>query len=316
MQAKVQCKGYVKPTNTLKKSPKCVYTLTQNIQCLSNKKILQVRDTLQNNDFDILLFSEHWQSEANINLIKIPNFELADFYARKNACRVGTCIFVKDNLGKYEKISGVQALCTEFHFEVSCIKFIAENLIFCSFYRSPDGDIDIFLSKLEDLLQLLTKNNKSRIVIAGDFNINFVVDNNISSQCINMFTSFGFVKQIDASTRFSKTTATCIDNVFTNFDSTQSDVVDLDLSDHCGIKSNFHMNPKPSSAFGRFRSKVNDTNIAKAKNDLKGINFVDILNNAPLKNKFGVFSELFETVVNKYMPITEKKKKQYTNTII
>ena len=140
---------------------------------------------------------------------------------------------------------------------------------------------------------------------------NFAVDSNTSAQCIDIFTYFGFVKQIEDSTHFSKTTDTCIDNVFTNFDSTNSNVVELELSDHCGIRSNFKMNPKPSLKFSRFRSKVNDDNIAKAKNELKEINFVDILKKAPLKNKFGFFSDLFQTVIFKHMQITEKKKKNF-----
>ena len=56
----------------------------------------------------------------------------------------------------------------------------------------------------------------------------------------------------------------------------------------------------------------NITNIAKVKSELKDINFVDILQNVPLKNKFNVFSDMFETVINKHMPITEKKRKQFT----
>ena len=74
------------------------------------------------------------------------------------------------------------------------------------------------------------------------------------------------------------------------------------------------MNPKPSFTFGRFRSKVNPSNIDKVKSELNKINLVNFLDKVPLKNKYGVFSDLFKYIINNHMPVLEKKKKQFTKS--
>ena len=118
---------------------------------------------------------------------------------------------------------------------------------------------------------------------------------------------------MDISTRYGKNFETCIDNVFTNFDSSNSNVIDLDLSDHCGIKSKFYMNPKPSFTFGRFRSKVNPSNIDKVKSELNKINLVNFLDKVPLKNKYGVFSDVFKYIINNHMPVLKKRRNSLQN---
>ena len=128
--------------------PKSINILTQNIQCLSNKKTLQLRDTLEFNKFDILMFSEHWQKDENINLIKLPNFKLGDYYARKSSCRGGSCIYINDKLDNFNKMNNIKVLCSDLHFEISCIQFTSDKIIFGSFYRSPHADIQIVFSKL------------------------------------------------------------------------------------------------------------------------------------------------------------------------
>ena len=59
---------------------------------------------------------------------------------------------------------------------------------------------------------------------------------------------------------------------------------------------------------------MNEYNIAKAKSELKDIHFIDILQKAPLHKKYHVFFYLFDSVINKHMPITEKKRKKLIQT--
>ena len=167
----------------------------------------------------------------------------------------------------------------------------------------------MFFDKHENLLNLVTVDAKSKILIAGDFNINFFVDSSATLECLNIFNSFGFTKQIDKTTRKCKTNETCIDNVFTNFQLSQSTVIDLDLSDHYGIKTNIKINSKRPINFTRFRSRVNADNIAKVKYDLNDLKLIEIFKNAPDNKKCSVFSETFNAIINKHMPIAEKKKK-------
>jgi exonuclease III len=43
-------------------------------------------------------------------------------------------------------------------------------------YRSPTGDFDTFIEKLEETLNLLFL-NAVNLIICGDFNVNFMIDN-------------------------------------------------------------------------------------------------------------------------------------------
>ena len=200
----------------------------------------------------------------------------------------------------------------EFDFEICCVKFCEENIIICSLYRSPDGNIDIFFEKLEELLQLLSDNSNNRVLIGGDFNINFLIQNHISTLCQNIFASFGFQQQIHSYTRVSKNLKTCIDNIFVNFDSTSSTEVDHQLSDYYGIQSSFLLNSEPEYSYSRYRSMMNDNNMLKTKTDLKNIEWVKILENVPEENKFDVFFEIFDKTVTSNMPVKEKKFKSNT----
>jgi exonuclease III len=45
-----------------------------------------------------------------------------------------------------------------------------------SVYRSPSGNFDTFVMKLEEILNILFQ-NKVNLVICGDFNVNFMTNN-------------------------------------------------------------------------------------------------------------------------------------------
>ena len=262
---------------------------------------------LENNDFQILIFSEHWLKSENISLVKIPYFELANQFCRKDAKHGGTCIYVNEKLKNFEQMNNLDSLSIEFDFELSSIKFCNDEIIICSLYRSPDGNIDVFFEKLEELLQILSENSKNRVAIAGDFNINFLIQNHISTQCQDIFASFGYQQQIYSPTRECKNSKTCIDNIFVNFESTTSKVINLHLSDHFGIETSLHIKPETHYIHTRFRSKVNENNIEKVKSELQKIEWLKILDKIPDKNKFEAFFDIFDKIVSSTMPVKEKK---------
>jgi hypothetical protein len=65
--------------------------------------------------------------------------------------------------------------CIEQDFAVCAIRLIHSpvNLCVLSVYRSPSGNFDTFLMKLEGILNILSQ-NQVNLVICGDFNVNFM----------------------------------------------------------------------------------------------------------------------------------------------
>ena len=84
-------------------------------------------------------------------------------------------------------------------------------------YRPPNTDIKLFNDNLEAILDTIKKENKT-CYIMGDFNINILNhDTNIpTSEFVDTMFSYGYLPLINRPTRVCSTTATLIDNIYTN----------------------------------------------------------------------------------------------------
>jgi hypothetical protein len=80
-------------------------------------------------------------------------------------------------------------------------------------YGSPRGDFTNFLKRLDLILQKLY-NNKYNIVICGDVNVNYFMDNNRRSQLDAVLHSYNLMGIVEFPTRFGLNSQTAIDNVF------------------------------------------------------------------------------------------------------
>lgn len=124
--------------------------------------------------------------------------------------------------------------CVEKHFEICCIKcsFNSQNTYICSVYRTPNSDINLFLEKISLVLDELYS-SKSRFVICGDVNVNFLSAENSSCKAlINVFLEYNIKPTIFRLTRITKNYESCIDNIFTDIEFLSVDVFDNEISDH------------------------------------------------------------------------------------
>ncbi|KAK9692457.1 Endonuclease-reverse transcriptase [Popillia japonica] len=112
-------------------------------------------------------------------------------------------------------------------------------------YRSPDSVVAQFLEAMSTILiKILQQYNKGvRIILAGDFNINVTANNRDSRDLLNTLLSFGLKHTITQATRIQGSSASTIDNVFTNLHDFTSSVLAVGLSDHKGIQFNIKKQP-------------------------------------------------------------------------
>ena len=94
------------------------------------------------------------------------------------------------------------------------------NIIILSLYKPPDVDIRLFDSTFSKFLKNLTgKNNKKKIIITADWNIDLLkasTDNKVDRFLNNMI-SFGLLPTITIPTRITDSeSATLVDDIFTN----------------------------------------------------------------------------------------------------
>jgi hypothetical protein len=87
------------------------------------------------------------------------------------------------------------------------------NLCIFAVYRSPRVDFTNFLKQLDSILQKLY-NNKYNIVIYGNVNVNYLIDNNQRSQLDAVLHSYNLAGIVEFPTRFGLNSQTAIDNVY------------------------------------------------------------------------------------------------------
>lgn len=221
-----------------------VSLLHYNIQGIRNKlPELEIYLTSNNLKPDIILISEHWLRQDNINLLRtFPNYKLSGYFAREQEDRGGSSILLRKNLNftirediiLYAEIINFEIACTE----VSLThKLEKNNIIILAIYRTPNSNTDILLDKLELILNKLhheTTKKQKKLIIAGDFNINVLENNSTKDkyELIQLMNSHNMVMNFNKPTRITKTSATCIDNIFTNFIIDSSQIIEPGLADH------------------------------------------------------------------------------------
>ena len=107
------------------------------------------------------------------------------------------------------------------------------NLIIANVYRPPQGDVDDFISYLENSLDNLNLVNKD-VFILGDMNIDVSDKKAHDSKKLTAFIlPNGLTNCIRNPTRYCSTKASCIDHIYTNSAMvSDSGVLDINISDH------------------------------------------------------------------------------------
>ncbi|KAG6453216.1 hypothetical protein O3G_MSEX008022 [Manduca sexta] len=124
----------------------------------------------------------------------------------------GTMILIKDGVTHKDR-QDIVKLSVERVCEVACAE--TSGYIILYVYRPPSSNILAFISKMEDILKKLKMNNN--ILVCGDFNIDLLVDSTDKRLFLNLLQSFNLNCQFLEPTRLTTTSATCIDNVISNF---------------------------------------------------------------------------------------------------
>lgn len=210
--------------------------LHQNLQCLSNK-INEVEVFLDEEFCHFLCVSEHWIPHNNIETIKISGFNLVNHFSRSKFIHGGVAVFVNDILSndstfKCDEVHDINRLSVEMHFECAAIKFcyLDFRVILMTVYRSCQGAINIFIKKLEEALYITARFKQFKLIICGDFNINFLKNSNELNLLNDLMETYNISATIQEPTRLQN----CIDNICVSntFPSYRTKVMFNGMSDH------------------------------------------------------------------------------------
>lgn len=232
------------PRNVMKsqKPPKTSFGIIhQNIQSIGNA-VEQLEIFLQDHeDCKVLCLSEHWKTEEQLNNYSIPNFNLVSKFCREENKHGGCAIYVAEHLKNFHNKKNVGKISETGHIECAAVegKVGDDRTVIINVYRPPNGDIKIFLEKIDKILSTLI-HEKVTIFLVGDFNIDLLTPNKNMIEFISLLTSHNLQQTIFQNTRITPISQTCIDNIFTNCNNHNYEVqvIASKLSDHTAQKIN------------------------------------------------------------------------------
>jgi exonuclease III len=200
-----------------------------NIQSIRNKlmeiDVLLATSTIK---YDLLCFSEHWITNTEMESLSIKGYKLISYFCRKTHTHGGVAVSACLN-SECKKVELVK-YCKELDCEISGVSTL--SVVIVCLYRFPNGNFQAFLDILNELF-LNLKLLKKKVLIVGDYNIQFNKNNLEKMQFSDFVQSFDLQIMISECTRLHN----CLDNVLTNFPvSVNCKVIDPFLSDHKGIE--------------------------------------------------------------------------------
>ena len=195
------------------------------------------------------------------------------------------------------------------------------NLVIGVVYRHPGHKYVSFCDKLCKNLNLLNL-EKTKYLIVGDFNINLLkynVAGNVTDY-VNALNSVGCSICIDRTTRVDGKSSTCIDHVYSNFSTDRLDtkIILSDVSDHFSTMTNVSGVPKTNDDVDVFIRKSNlkpeeweQFNVELATELDKEMPSITVNNN--VNECAEAITKAYNTVIDKFMPLTKLTKKQRRN---
>lgn len=258
-----------------------------------------------------LCLTEHWKTEDQLRNYGIKNFYLAASCCREENKHGGSAIYAKSGIKFREKREATnmsvigQIECSVGEFEINKTKFIIMSI-----YRPPNGNVDIFLTKMEEIL-IHVVCEKSILIVAGDFNIDILSESDIKHNLISLFDSFNVFPTINQHTRITNKTKSCIDNIYTNYNNiSNAQILHSSISDHTAQKVRIHINRVENR---KFILKRNFGNEQKkdflARLTTESWDAVYDIDQSNVNDSWNKFMEIFSKHFNASFPI----KKVYTN---
>lgn len=277
-----------------------------NVQCLTSK-VDQLELFLENCHYDVLCFSEHWATDSKLNYVNILGYNLVSYFCRSLSIHGGTAIFIKQ--GTEARALDLKEFCHEIDAEFCGILLASCTVVVC-LYRSCLGNFEVFLETLEELLDSLIC-KYSRIILLGDFNINFKMStpNNHLTDLMYLIDSYGLQVSIQQFTRIDRNSQTCIDNILTNIKPSlfEIGIIDPCLSDHLGQTIKFQIKGK-ANQFSINTRNLSNRNLSNFNNSLKNSDwspFYQLNTNSNLLCEYLI--QVFKDLIHRHFPFKNIK---------
>ena len=269
----------------------CIRFCHQNIQCLSNK-VLPLTVSVQNNFCDFLMITEHWQKSDQLKNIVINDYTLCAQFSRCSMKHGGVAIFKNKTFLHSVTAYDVEEFCIEGIFECACLRINNLNVIVIVIYRPPGGNFNDFLTLFDGLVARVF-DPICKIIVGGDFNLNFLESSTSLSLFLDLISTYNLIHTVKRPTRVSARSSTYIDNFLISIDQSFAvSVADLCLADHYSQFLEIFTSTSKTDKIQRCAVKrvVSNENVAKLLNYLNEESWVDVFSGVCLTDAFESFA--------------------------
>jgi exonuclease III len=161
--------------------------------------------------------------EDYLNLIQTDQYKLVNYFSRKKYAH-GT---------RTGELNYIQDLNEEKEFEMLATELVDYGFIILCIYRPPDSNFQNFLKIFESIMQK-TEPKKKEILMCGDWNLNFMLENKRTQEVKNLLESYNLTNIVRLPTRTTHTSKYFIDVVIINkqYSKSEISVVEMGFSDH------------------------------------------------------------------------------------
>ena len=196
------------------------------------------------------------------------------------------------------------------------------NVIIGLIYRMPDSSVEIFIERMDTILNVIHKEKKICYFL-GDLNLCFLKcdTHKHTSDFLDMIYTHGVFPLITKPTRVTETSATLIDHILTNnFDIHSHHVQGIlctSISDHYSI---FHIATNAQRVAGKHNSgppkltrNYTKKNIEKFVNELRNTNWDNIMLLDDVKTAYSTFQSKISHIYDSCFPMKPMSKQYFNN---
>ena len=270
-------------------------------------------------NFPVIAITETWLNDITCDLYSLTEYSFVEQH-RSNKCGGGVGIFLKNHLNysKRNDLNVFNESCESLFVEIDRTKLIKEkNIVIGVIYQPPNTEISHFIEIMKDIMEKIKNENKICYLV-GDYNINLInVDShNLTSEFNEIMYSGGFIPLITRPTRVTHTSATLIDNIYSNQildrDHSVNGIMMTDISDHYPI---FHIaNYVQAQDFKCIITRRNYTTKNKDSylSQLSNIDWEDVLRSDSTQGAFSLFHNKLRKLHDNCFPLQHISKKYNT----
>lgn len=267
--------------------------------------------------FTVIGFAETWLNQSNNDLVDLSGYSSCH-NVRSTQQGGGVGLYVNDSI-TFSPIHGLNIMKPAFESVFIQITKIPNSSLqprVGVIYRPPNADLPSFMEHLHVVLGVL-QNDLKVTYILGDFNINLLAyeTHHHVRDFIDLMRSQSYFPLISEPTRKTPSSATLIDNIFTNVinQNHKSGILYSDLSDHLPIWAcNEYVLNCNVNRLVKFRS-FSDQNIARFHERLFITSWDDILSLTDCQAAFTRFYNRLQDCFLTSFPLQIKKLFGYRN---